>query len=269
MKTSMLSLFSREPIESYTRLSDGGGSPSDPHATSHFSPPFSSEYEQHPPSRWRAVRKWWREKVLGQREPHPPSGYLTLIPLNDARLKPRRTVLLVMALMLFALAAATGVFLLVPRGVSAGEIDIQADHMSWNTSKGTYQLSLVARVPIYNPNYLKAKVTGDLRVFFYDTEAGTKIFKPKVLPPRALPQVIEVVVDASNVPSQYALSIFSQCATFPRRLIFFLKGAITVEYLGQRQTLSPIDTYFMIDCINGATHPKQGLSPLAPAAPRL
>ena len=36
------------------------------------------------------------------------------------------------AQVLFVLAAMAATFLLVPRGFSAGEIDIQADKMSWN-----------------------------------------------------------------------------------------------------------------------------------------
>lgn len=58
------------------------------------------------------------------------------------------------AQMLFVIAAMAATFLLVPRGFSAGEIDIQSDHMSWNTTKGTYQLNLLARIPINNPNFL-------------------------------------------------------------------------------------------------------------------
>ena len=59
--------------------------------------------------------------------------------------------------LVFALSAATATFFLVPRGVSAGEIDIHSDRMSWNTSKGTYQLNLLAHIPIYNPNYLNVR----------------------------------------------------------------------------------------------------------------
>jgi hypothetical protein len=46
------------------------------------------------------------------------------------------------------------VFILVPREVTSGEIRIFSDQMSWNSTKGTYQLDLLAHVPIYNPNYL-------------------------------------------------------------------------------------------------------------------
>lgn len=45
------------------------------------------------------------------------------------------------------------------------------------------------------------------------------------------PQILEVVVDASNVPGEYALTILSECAAFPRRLVFFLKGSLTVRAL--------------------------------------
>ena len=57
--------------------------------------------------------------------------------------------------MLFAILAAVGVYLLVPRGISVGEIQLQSDHMSWNITRGTYQLKLLAKIPIYNPNYVK------------------------------------------------------------------------------------------------------------------
>ena len=52
---------------------------------------------------------------------------------------------------------AAGVFVLVPRGVNVGEIRIYSDDMSWNSTKGTYQLDLLAKVPIYNPNYLAVR----------------------------------------------------------------------------------------------------------------
>ena len=48
-------------------------------------------------------------------------------------------------------------------------------------------------------------------------------------PAAACAQVLEVVVDASNVPGEYALTILSECAAFPRRLVFFLKGQLEVS----------------------------------------
>ena len=49
-----------------------------------------------------------------------------------------------------------------------------------------------------------------------------------LLPARFITPAVQVVVDASNVPERYAVTILSECAAFPRRLVFFLKGYITV-----------------------------------------
>ena len=38
-------------------------------------------------------------------------------------------------------------------------------------------------------------------------------------------------MDASNVPGEYALTILSECAAFPRRLVFFLKGQLEVSFV--------------------------------------
>ena len=56
-----------------------------------------------------------------------------------------------------AMLLAGMVFVLVPREVTSGEIRIFSDQMSWNSTKGTYQLDLLAHVPIYNPNYLAVR----------------------------------------------------------------------------------------------------------------
>lgn len=58
------------------------------------------------------------------------------------------------------------------------------------------------------------------------------------LPPRASPKVLHVTIDASEVPSDYILAILSQCSTFPARLIFFLKGHLTVRAMGVSQGLA-------------------------------
>ena len=49
--------------------------------------------------------------------------------------EPHQQLSLLLMQMLFALSAALATFFLVPRGVSTGEIDIQSDKMSWNTTK--------------------------------------------------------------------------------------------------------------------------------------
>ncbi|BDA49528.1 probable transmembrane protein 106B at N-terminal half [Coccomyxa sp. Obi] len=233
-----------------------------------FSPPFATEYELNPTTKWGKFKQWWRVRIMGEpAEPVPPSGYMTLIPLNDARLKPQRKLLFFSCMMLFVVAAMAATFLLVPRGFSAGEIDIQSDHMSWNTTKGTYQLNLLARIPINNPNFLNAKVEGNLKVYFYDTEAGSRDVEATIIPARTFPMVLEVTVDASNVPGEYALTILSECAAFPRRLVFFLKGSLWVRDFFQKVDLAPIDTYFMIDCVNGGKVPGPPVDPSDLGAP--
>lgn len=202
---------------------------------------------------------------MGEVEPESPSGYLTLIPLNDSRLKPRRTALLVILLLVFALSAATATFFLVPRGVTLGEIMVHSERMAWNISGGSYALNLKAQIPIYNPNYLAVRVDGTMSMFFYDIEAGTKILNSTKIPPRSNPHMLDAVVDASNLPTEYVLTILTQCSSFPRKLIFFLRGNFSIRYLTQTTLMSPTDTYFIIDCLNGGRIvPTPGSPPNSP-----
>lgn len=55
--------------------------------------------------------------------------------------------------------------------------------------QSTYQLKLLARVPVFNPNFLAASIEGDLNVLFYLTVAGHKQIQRLRLPPRASPKV--------------------------------------------------------------------------------
>lgn len=63
---------------------------------------------------------------------------------------------------------------------------------------------------------------------FYDTEAGSTHIKNVIVPARSMPYSFIVDVDASNVPSDYTLTILKECASFPRRLIFFQKIDLAV-----------------------------------------
>lgn len=63
--------------------------------------------------------------------------------------------------------------------------------------QSTYQLKLLARVPIFNPNFLSAYIEGDLHVLFYKTIAGSGKIKPVRLPPRAAPKVGELAAVAA------------------------------------------------------------------------
>jgi hypothetical protein len=59
-----------------------------------------------------------------------------------------------------ALLAITGVFLLVPRGINVGTIEVHSTKMTFNSTTKTYRIILQADVPIYNPNYLKVRCYG-------------------------------------------------------------------------------------------------------------
>eukprot|EP00879_Flechtneria_rotunda_P026473 GHRR01028228.1.p1 GENE.GHRR01028228.1~~GHRR01028228.1.p1 ORF type:complete len:227 (+),score=75.36 GHRR01028228.1:747-1427(+) len=191
----------------------------------------------------------------------------------DARLRPRRTKLLVSSLLLLALLAVAGVFVLVPRGVSVGSIEVHSTRMTFNATTLNYRIVLQADVPIYNPNYLKVSVTGNLTVSFFDAEAGWAAIGPVTLPARLNPsisnQTLSVTVDASNLPRKYTAVVYTQCFNFPRQLIFFLLGTFKASYLGYETQLPKIDTYFMLDC-SGASNSydgSNGMPPVAVAAP--
>ncbi|GLC33038.1 hypothetical protein PLESTF_000134900 [Pleodorina starrii] len=258
----------------YERLSDVGSPPNGSPQTGYRSLPLGDDSDSDTgddyglANRQRAPAAWL-SRILGQRSPPPvQSNLLTLIPLTDDRLKPRHTACLVSCLLLLAVALAAGVFIAVPRGVTVGSIQVRSSRMSFNTSKSTYQIILTATIPIFNPNYMpvvrcvpsgslpvrspsgSVQVSGDLVVSFYDQQAGTTGLEPVSIPARAFPEVITVDMDASSVPQEYLFTIYTQCFTFPERIIFFLTGKLTSRYLGWTFTLPDIDNYFIISCTN-------------------
>lgn len=199
--------------------------------------------------------KWSFWKLFSKRAPKTPppeSGYLTLIPLSDSRLKPRHTKFIVTTLVITFLAALSAVFVLVPRGVSAGAIDIRSTKMSFNTTTSTYRIVLLATIPIYNPNYLEVAVNGQLNVSFYDHQAGTATVSVTPVKRRSNPEVLEVRLDVDRLPAKYTQVIYSQCFTFPRKLIFFMLADLEATYMRNRYRLPRIDTYFMLDCNGGS-----------------
>ncbi|KAF8065615.1 tmem106b [Scenedesmus sp. PABB004] len=223
---------------------DGEGS-SAPSTPAHAPPPPPP-----PPRGWVAGAA---ERLLAALRGPPPeprfdSQYLTLIPLSDARLRPRRTRLIVSSLLLLAVSAVVGVFLAVPRGVSVGTIDVHSTRMTFNATTLTYRIILQADVPVFNPNYLSVSVAGNVSVSFFTAEAGWTDVGPVKLAPRSEPSVLELKVDASNLPRKYTAVVYTHCFNFPRRLIFFFAGDFTATYLGVTSSLPKIDTYFMLDC---------------------
>lgn len=192
--------------------------------------------------------------------PHPSNGfaesaYLTLIPLSDARLRPRRTPrALAAAAAAFSLLLAALAFLAAPRGVALTAVDVRAKSLEWNATSGTYSLALDAALRLDNPNYLRARVVGRLDVFFYDGRAGGADVSPATLPARSKAQKVHAKIDASNVGAKYKLKILSDCAAFPRQLVFFVKGSVRARtgafslFFGGAQDARAVDTYFVVPC---------------------
>ncbi|MEW5299305.1 MAG: hypothetical protein WDW36_002332 [Sanguina aurantia] len=234
-------------MQDYVRLSDAS-SPNtsrvlaaslDHSGTNGQQYPSDSEDEDQFPS--KQSESWW-QRLTRSTPISPQSGYLTLVPLSDERLKPRRTKLLISFLLMGTLALVCAVYFLVARGVTVGTILVHSSQMSFNSSKSTYQIILAATLPIYNPNYFPVRVSGTINVSFYDQQAGSTIIAPVYIAAQALPQIMTVEMDASSVPQKYLFTIYSQCFTFPEKLIFFLKSKLQAEYLGSVYDLPLIDS---------------------------
>eukprot|EP00884_Botryococcus_braunii_P021927 jgi/Botrbrau1/8418/Bobra.0237s0038.1 len=180
--------------DSYTRLSDGLGSPTERYNVG-FSPPFRSEYEANAGTRmWQAVRGWWRTTVLGlPDETIQPSAYLTLIPLNDSRLQPRRTLFIAISLVLLCCILVTATFFLVPRGVGTGPVNVIIKKSYWTGTDVDF--SILVQLPIFNPNYYPAKVSGHFQVEFYDAVAAVQKLNQTSLPARSFPHLLQVEMD--------------------------------------------------------------------------
>lgn len=200
-------------------------------------------------------------------------AYLTLVPSisnqdphvhytvrNNLRRKNIRNTLIYM--LLFAIAVASAVFIMLPRALSIGQVVVVPDAMTWDTSTSSYNVRLNVTIPIDNPNFVPYHVHGDLEVLFYDALAGKTVIQESRIPWRSFPESIRLQMDASSVPKKYILSIISQCSTFPHVLTFFLQGNLygsvlpeatgtlvrNRKRLSERHHIAEIDTYFFIDC---------------------
>lgn len=165
--------------------------------------------------------------------------------------QPRSARLTALYMMIFGLIIASTVYVLVPRTMSIGQVDVVPDQMLWNTTKAWYQVTLNITIPVYNPNFLPTKVSGSLQVLFYDALAGSKRIHRTAIAGRSLPSMLTFTMDASNVPKDYILSIIGQCSTFPHALTFFLQGDVHAKGIWQffgPTKVADIDTYFMVDC---------------------
>ncbi|KAF5836153.1 hypothetical protein DUNSADRAFT_6356, partial [Dunaliella salina] len=196
-----------------------------------------------------------KRKIFVQLRRHPKKcslclsgGYLTLIPLSDSRLQPPKTKSLLALVITLSILSASAVFFLVPRGVSVGTIKVHSHEISFNRTQATYQIVLSTIIPVYNPNWLPVELSGTVNVSFYDQEAGHFFLDAATISRRANPEELHLRLNASSVPRDYLLTIYTQCFTFPHSLIFFLKADLQSKYLGATWNLPKIDNYFMINC---------------------
>jgi len=87
---------------------------------------------------------------------------------------------------------------------------------------------------------------------------GGKARRAKGFPP------IRVHIDASSLPRRYSAILFSACFTYPRELVFFLRGSFSVTTAlpwGRRTRLPPVDTYFLLPCTAPAPPPSPSPEP--------
>mmetsp|Transcript_60123 Transcript_60123/g.190986 ORF Transcript_60123/g.190986 Transcript_60123/m.190986 type:complete len:127 (-) Transcript_60123:126-506(-) len=120
--------------------------------------------------------------------------------------------------------------------------------MSWNETEASYSLSLKANMHVSNPNFVHARLQGKFEVWYYSSLAGMATLKPTDIPPRGSMQV-QLDIDASNVDSDYVLTILRQCTFFPHQLVVFLRAQVNATYLLKRdEWVPPIDTYAVFNC---------------------
>jgi len=131
---------------------------------------------------------------------------------------------------------------------AVGTIEVVNATISFNMTLATYQIVLWTQLPVYNPNYASVTVRGNIDVLFYDQRAGRTKLSPVTILPREQPGLITVDINSSSVPHKYLFTIYTQCFTFPEKLIFFLTANLTAEYLGAKYSLPRTDNYAIVDC---------------------
>ena len=156
----------------------------------------------------------------------------------------------------YAAVIALVVFALTPRKVELGTVAVVPDGMRWSREEEVYTLRLNVTLPTYNPNFLPYEVKGDLRVMYYDAQAGNASIPARTVGLRER-AATQVVVDASRLDQRYVLSVLSQCSLFPHVLTFFLEGEVWARrrFLSalapwwQEYTLvSELETWFSVNC---------------------
>lgn len=78
---------------------------------------------------------------------------------------------------------------------------------------------------------------------------------------------LRVHIDASSLPRKFSPMLFSACFTYPRELVFFLRGSfVATTRFGFKQKLPIVDTYLLVPCTAPKPSPSPSPSP-SPAPP--
>lgn len=88
---------------------------------------------------------------------------------------------------LISLGIVLGVFLLVPRGVQIGSVEIKNDITTRTMS--TYSLVANIAIPVSNENYLPLHVSGNLSMYYYQELAGTSLVMESEISARSMEKV--------------------------------------------------------------------------------
>jgi len=145
------------------------------------------------------------------------------------------------------------VFLTVPRGVSVSVDSVETSHFSWNRTGSAYNLQLSVQLVSQNPNYAHAYLSGTLSVYFFDMTAGEKTLDNFLLK-RRTSRRFSVEMAANKLDQSYRMTVVERCLAAPHELIFFLRAEMDAHFLGHKQEISKIDTYFVVNCTLNGTY---------------
>ena len=152
-----------------------------------------------------------------------------------------------------ALALILAVFFAVPRGVSVSVDSVETSEFSWNRTGSSYNLQLSVQLVAQNPNYAHASLTGALSVYFFDMPAGKQLLDDLLLKRRSTHK-FSVEMKANQLDQSYRMTVVERCLAAPHELIFFLRAEMDAHFLGHKQEIPKIDTYFVVNCTLNGTY---------------
>lgn len=144
------------------------------------------------------------------------------------------------------------VFLIVPRGVTVSVESVETSHFSWNRTGSAYNLELSVKLAAQNPNYAATYLSGTVSIYFFDVMAGNGTLDGLVLHRRSIDRFsIEVIAD--QLDQSYRMTVVERCLAIPHELIFFLRAEVDATFLGHKEEIPKIDTYFVVSCTYNET----------------